>query len=248
LSLFTLAGLRLVPLYERFSLWSLPALYLGIALFIDATVRLGRKAYARGTWNGFLLAVVAGIGACVGLEVCYDIYMRGRVDMEIARGPDSNHALDDRTAVRWLMRQRQPGDVVVTTHLALPAVWWYGRIPISNPDRGSRFADGSQILEIRYVDPGPDCRRDSLREALRGQSRALVYFGFRIDEVPKGFDNVVLDTLGELGALVGDHRFTGVSRAVVVDLHLSPDGARTSLARPGSRATGCLDVRTANRW
>jgi hypothetical protein len=247
LSLFTVAGLRLVPLYERFSLWCLPALYVGIALCADATVRFGRKAHARGTWNGVFLALVAGVGTLVAFEVCYDVYARGRVDMQAVRGWGTNRDLDDRATVRWLMRQRRPGDVLVTTHLALPAVWWYGRIPIANPDRGSRLPDGSQILEIQYVEPGPDCRRDTLRNALRGQRRVLVFFGFRIDDVPTGFDDLLLDEVGELGTVVAEHTFAGDSRAAVVDLHVPPDAARTAGARP-RRAAGCLDVRAADRW
>ena len=37
---FLLAVLRLVPLYERLSLWFVPALYLGVALFADSAVSL----------------------------------------------------------------------------------------------------------------------------------------------------------------------------------------------------------------
>ena len=215
-----------------------------LAAFATLGACVAVPAAAQTYYAGKTIDLVIGSGPAGG----YDIYGRGRVDMEAVRGWGTNRELDDRATVRWLMTQRRPGDVLLTTHLALPAVWWYGRIPISNPDRGSRLPDGSQILEIQYVEPGPDCRRDTLRNALRGQSRALVYFGFRIDDVPRGFDDLLLDDLSELGAVVEDHRFAGDSRAAVVDLHVPPDGARTARARPGLRAAGCLDVRVATRW
>ena len=60
--------------------------------------------------------------------------------MRLERAHGSKHGLDDRAAVRWLMRQRQPGDAVMTTRLAWPAVWWYGEISIGNEGNRSRAA------------------------------------------------------------------------------------------------------------
>lgn len=252
-SAFALAGLRVVPLYERLSLWVVPALYAGVALLIDGAVLFGWRAHARGRRTGVAVALVV---AFVGFVVCYDIYWNGREDMRFGRPFDSHHQLDDRTAVRWLMAERQPGDVLMTSHLALPAVWWYGGIPIANAAAaGSRQQDGSPILEVGYVDPGPDCRHNELRNALNDQPRVLVYFGFRFDDVPKGFDDLVLDRLAELGTITANRSFAGVGRAAMIDLRLPADASRTVASPPGTRPAdvparlpGCLAVRLARRW
>ena len=145
LSAFAFAGLRLVPLYQRLSLWIVPALYVGLALIVDRVVRFGRDAYHRRQWTYLTLAALFALAA---LRLCDDIFGRGKEDMRVARPPDNKHELDDRAAVRWLMRQRQPGDAVMTTHLGWPAVWWYGGIPIGNSEAAAgRLPDGSAMLK-----------------------------------------------------------------------------------------------------
>lgn len=253
LSAFLLAGLRVVPLYERLSLWVVPALYAAIALLIDRAVRFGLRAHARGNEAGVAMALVVGF---VGFVACYDIYWNGREGMRLGRPLDSNHQLDDRAAVRWLMAERQPGDVLMTSHLALPALWWYGGIPLATAaGAGGRQQDGSPILEVGYVDPGPGCRHDELRDALKDQRRVLVYFGFRFDDLPKGFDELVLDRLGELGTITASRSFAELGRAAMVDLRLPPDATRkvtsppdTGAADVPARPRGCLSVRPARRW
>ena len=53
--------------------------------------------------------------------VCMDVVERGIQDLRFGRPLDSNRITDDRGAFAWLMRQREPGDVLITTHHALPA-------------------------------------------------------------------------------------------------------------------------------
>ena len=55
----------------------------------------------------------------VQFQLFRDIFTRGRVDLEGRHGSIYKHQLDDRAAVRWLMSQRKPGDVLMSTHLAL---------------------------------------------------------------------------------------------------------------------------------
>jgi hypothetical protein len=253
LSAFVLAGIRLVPLYERLSLWVVPSLYAGVALLIDAAVRLGLRAHARGKEAGVAVALVVGL---VGFVVCYDIYWNGREDMRLGRPSDSNHQLNDRAAVRWLMAERQPGDVLMTSHLALPALWWYGGIPLATAEgAGSRQQDGSPVLEVSHVDPGPGCRPNELRDALKDRRRVLVYFGFRFDDMPRGFDDLVLHHLAELGTITANRSFGDAGRAAVIDLHPSANVSRpvtdSAGTRPGdapARPNGCLTVRPARRW
>src|SRR6185295_15507511 len=69
---------------------------------------------------------VAVVGLLVALLICGDIAVRGAIDgVRRARSSADNHRLDDRAAVRWLNAQKQPGDVWMTTHYGVPAVWWY---------------------------------------------------------------------------------------------------------------------------
>jgi hypothetical protein len=253
ISAFALAAFRLVPLYERLSLWVVPALYAGIALFCDSALRLARDGLARRRWPLFAAAVVIAV---VGFRVCSDVFNRGWEEVRAAIAARDNHQLDDRGGVQWLMRQHQPADVLIATHLALPAIWWYGDISISNQSSaGSRQGDGSPILEAGYNPPGPDCRRNQLFDALGDRRRALVYFGFRFDDVPKGFDGLLLDSLAEVGDIRAFRNFAEVGRAAVIERHGTRAGgqrehvqADIDAAATKRRPGGCVGVQPASRW
>ncbi len=248
LSAFLLASLRLVPLFERLSLWMVPALYAGIALLAAGAVRRGADASPRGSWLRHAAAIAAALTVAT---LCVDVVARGRGEM--ARTTTSNHALDDRTGIAWLLLQQRPGDVILTTHLALPAVWWYGRVPIGRPGDAGRLMDGSPILEVGYQRGGPDCG-DELGEVIRGSRRALVYFGFRFDDVPRGFDRLLLERMGEIGTVRAVQTFTDVGRAVVFDIGAPMADGWDWPLNPGETGTtiapleGCLEVRVASRW
>lgn len=93
------------------------------------------------------------------------------MDLDGRRGSIYKHQLDDRAAVRWLMSQRKPGDVLMSTHLALSAVWWYGIIPISDQGgAGSVLDDGSPVYE---VGPTTDCPSPQLADALGNHPRVF---------------------------------------------------------------------------
>ena len=115
LSLCVLAAMRLVPLYERFAIWVVPSLYLGIALCIDAGIRAGQNAYRQRRHVHTATAVLVTVAV---LWLCGNVAAQGWHVIQIAR-PDSNHQLDDRMAVEWLLAQHERGDVVLTTRLAL---------------------------------------------------------------------------------------------------------------------------------
>ncbi|MGE3889375.1 MAG: hypothetical protein AB7H81_23325, partial [Vicinamibacterales bacterium] len=149
--------------------------------------------------------------------------------------------------------RRQPGDVLVTTHLALPAIWWYGDVPMGEDTAdGSRLADGTPILVVGFAPGRMECGGNELRAALAVHRRALVYLGFRFDDVPKDFDGRLLSTLSELGPMVADERFSAGGRAVIVELSRTRPG-QLSPADAGSRAGpsrlgGCLTMEDARRW
>jgi hypothetical protein len=253
LSAFLLAAFGLVPLYERLTLWAVPNLYAGIALAVDPVVRIGRNMYEHLRPVGL---VTKGAIVLLASLLCYDVVKLGTLDLRNGIPFDSHHQLDDRRGVRWLMTERQEGDVLMATRLGLPAVWWYGEIPMTEEKfAGDRQSDGSRILEVGYVRQGPRCEHDQLREALVNESRVLVYFGFRFDDVPGGFDGLLLADLLEIGALVAYRDFAEVGRAAVIDLRRPPSGievaAHLAAGRPGASPSlpdGCVSVGPARRW
>ena len=248
LSAFAFAGLRLVPLYERLSLWMVPALYVGIGLLVDRAVRIGIDGIRRRRWIHVALAVV--LVAAAG-RLCAEIIARGWGNLKLEHAYGNKHGMDDRAAVRWMMRQHQPGDAIMTTHLAWPAVWWYGDISIASDDTAAgRLADGSVMLEVSHVGGGAACRQNQLRDAVANRRRILVYFGFQ--DVPPGFADLLLHSLEEIGTVSAYSEFGALGRAAVVDLHAPGSETVVSQAPAAVDATvtlgGCIGVAPALRW
>jgi hypothetical protein len=239
LSAFALAAVRVVPFFERLALWVVPALYVGIALLGDRSIAAVRSVAAiRLKPDATPIHI---IGLLLVLAVCADITYRGFDDLR-ARPTNANHQLDDRAAVRWLAAQQRPGDVWMTTRLALPALWWY------------RDTGADTILEAKYAPPGQDCRPGELRDAVKGSHRVIVYFGFRFDDVPRGFDDLLLERLGDIGSLVAYRRFAEMSRSVIIDLTEPSHHDRNAPVRPDAtgedlriKPDGCIAVQPARR-
>jgi hypothetical protein len=247
LSAFLMAGLRIVPLFERFVLWMVPALAVGLALVLDRAVRAGREAARRRHLVEFVVAVAVTGGVA---RLCADVVSRGSETFRNARPGFSKHGLDDRAAVRWLIAQRQPGDAIVTTPLAWPAVWWYGDIPIGDDDVGrGTLKDGGSMLQVTPEEASPGCDDSQLRDSLKGHRRVLAYLGF--PDFPRAFGDLLLQRLEELGSPVADHRFDAISRAVVIELQparvgeSAPGPPRRDLARDRERLSGCIRVQPA---
>jgi hypothetical protein len=133
LSAFVLAAMGVVPLYERFVLWIVPALYLGIAFLVDRGIRLTLDGLARERPVQLALGIFVVFG---GLYVTWDIVARGRRDHRVNTAIPGRCTLDDRDSVKWLMQYRRPGNAVAATRMAWPAIWWYGNLPL--PDAGVR--------------------------------------------------------------------------------------------------------------
>ena len=233
-----------VPLHQRFSIWMVPALYAGVALLIDRAIRLGSDAVDRRRWT---LLAIASLVLLVQFRLCADILTRGKVDLDARRRSTEKHQLDDRAAVRWLMSQWKPGDVLMTTHLALPAVWWYGMIPISDEAGGGGvLSDGGPIYEI---DATTDCPSRQLENALNNQSRVLLYLGF--DVIP-GFDQVLARSLAKFGGMSAYREFSQLGRAAVIDSRTPASDSIMQLNRTTTServdSGGCVSVRRAARW
>lgn len=245
-----LAGLRIVPLYERFVLWIVPALYVGLALAIDRAARVIHEAPRSRRWP---LAIFAMLVLSASGIVCADIFTRGWNDIARGRPAQSKHSLDDRAAVKWLSARLRPGDAVITTRLAWPAIWWYGDISISNADAGGvvHHPGGIPLLEVTHSDSPSTCDGDALREGLKGSRRALVYLGFR--DIPEGFDYLLLHALDRIGSVEAFREYDVLGRVAVFDLQ-HPAASELTLdlmSQPtfeNRTLRGCAHVRPVRRW
>jgi len=251
LSAFGLAAAGFVPLWERLVIWIVPALCVGVALVADRAVAMAANTNGRRRW----LAVTAAAAlAAPSIWIAADVCANGR-DFIVNFDPGestSNHALDDRAAGRWLMEQVRPGDAVLATRLTWPALYWFGRVPLSSPDVAQgRGGPDITFLEIGYRPPGADCRPDDIRNALRGRQVALVYLGF--PDAPEAYDQLVVRTLGQLGRIAAVKSFAPLSLVVIVDLTGPPERYWSRNWWPTRTETdatldGCLSVRPATRW
>jgi hypothetical protein len=248
LSAALFASVGLVPLHERFSLWVVPALYVGIVLATDWATSQVRRGVDRRQWTRLAPAVAVGLTA---FYVSADIVRVGRGELDLAR-PITKHGLEDRAAIGWLMSHRRPGDAVMTTRLGWPAVWWYGRMSIADPEAVRRpQSDGTAMYEMTYIPPGSGCHDDRLEEVLKHHPRVLVYLGFR--DVPADFETLLLRTLKSLGDISAYAEFSPLSLAAVVDLRsrvtVAGSAAPAATAAIGpSGLQGCVGVQPAHRW
>ena len=236
--------LRVVPLYERLSLWMVPVLYLAIAIAVNDTITLMRQKPSPPRWlNGAIAAAVL----VMALPVTADVIDSGLSELNAARRVEGNHATDDRAAVRWLVDQRREGDALVTTHHALPAVWWYAGVRVEGG--GRQFSDGGKIFVADYYESTDACDTFEPAKRLAGQPRILLYLGFK--DMPAGFDDLLLEKLSGLGAVTALREFVGDSRAAVVDTAVSgkTDLFWTDAGKDtGDSLKGCVAVRPARAW
>jgi hypothetical protein len=195
-------------------------------------------------------AALGAVVACSAVWVCADVATHGWRDLAVNRPAGSNHLLDDRTGVGWLVSRTRPGDAVLTTALALPALWWYSGTSIAPPASGRFLPDGSRILQVSYAPARASCGDHTLARALAGHNRVLVYFGFRFDDVPKGFDDLLLQELRAVGRVRELQEFTGVTRAAIVELGRAPQAIAPLEGSPvgAEGLPGCVSVRPAMRW
>lgn len=243
---FALVAAGLVPLYERFSLWMVPALYAGVAMLADRAWLLARGGVRR---RHLILIPPAAAMAIAVVILSRDIVAHGVDDMRHSRSPATNHGLHDRDSVQWLLAQRKPGDTLLTTRLGWPAVWWYGEM---RPQPGSAGApEGLTAYEIDHRWPGADCAPEQLRDTMRPHARALIHVGF--PDMPEGYGDLLLRHLDQLGAIAYYREFGHDGFAAVVDLHTPQPAESTLELIPRSRAgerrlAGCIGVAPARLW
>jgi hypothetical protein len=244
ISAAVLAVLRLIPLHDRLALWIIPALYAAIAVAAGDIVDRLRAPRSPRRVAAIAAALLFSTGAWV---VVVNILQLGEQRIIVS---GDNHGVHDRRAVRILLEQRQPGDVLLTNHFALPAMWWYGNVDIGDPNSGSRFPDGTPLMKIEHVHFGVQgCRRRtqmrSLSEALAGASRAAVYLGFA-SRVPPGFQERVLHDLAQLGSRVFYTRVAQEGLVAIFDLR-EPPAEPVNPTLP-ELEEGCVHAVPAERW
>ena len=245
LTAFVLAAVRLVPLFERLSLWMVPSLYVGIALLFDEGLRHVLGAWPARRWPT-LMAGAAAAGAA--LVVSVNILATGGRDFDL-EPRTTNRGMDDRSAAKWVMDRRKPGDALVSTRLGWPALRWYGPIPLRTGLPGGRLPDGAVMYEVSHDRARPDCTQ-RMRAALAGHSRVIVYTGH--PDTPDGFFELLLHELAQFGMVVERREFPGPGSAAVVDLRLPPAEGPSVLLDPNGAGTlalkGCVNVGIARLW
>jgi hypothetical protein len=256
LSAFALAALRVVPLADRLAVWVVPSLYLAMAIATDDALNRMRRGFAKREWANAIVGVVVAV--IVG-RLCVDVLERGYRNITVFQR--SNHELDDRAGLRLLTAQHQFKDAFLTTHLGLPAVWWYAPVTIADPTAGRiNPADGAPVFEVRLVQSGGDACRTSdqtseLKQATKGMRRVLVYLGFE-SRNPMGLQELILDKLSELGRMTSFRRVADHGLSAVFDLTQRPESWAVILPNPSTslpaasvtRPSGCIGIRQANRW
>ena len=241
-SAFAYAMAGLFPLYQRFSIWIVPALYVGVMIVADRAFGATRALWNAHRW-GWLAASIVTLMLTARLGA--DIVRRGYDALEIPRVRE-HEVLNDRVGVRTLVAQRRPGDAVMTTRKGWPAIWWYGQIRIDDRNQVAAEADG---YVMRYAETGPECRRWSLEKRRPNARRLLVYLGF--PEVPDGFERLLRQSLDRIGVTTGYHKFPGIGRLFVVDLEQGPAEPPPVPESPDDAAPalpGCVAIGPLRRW
>ncbi len=249
-SALALGILHVVPPFERLGLWSVPALYVGLAACADAAVWVASQRQ----WRMPLLRLAAATAVFLAASsVSLDIASNGINELR-ARKADNNYGLNDRRAVERVKGLRQPGDPILTTHFGLAGLWWYSGVNIADP-HGGGYLDDSPIFEISHETRRRRCAqyRPVLDEVLQRTGRAVVYLGFRMNVEPEGFDKFVLDELGRRGATAGYGRYADLSHVTAFDFRQAPDGSADRFfanpaTKPAPPLSGCIAIRPARRW
>jgi hypothetical protein len=258
MSMLALGAAGIVPLADRLALFGLPGLFVGIALLVDraASVLAGtwataRTARGRLPWLTLLSAIVLAVAAGdVAWRVGFDQYRGALGVLFLSHAPVENQGIEDRAGVSWLLGRRQPGDVILSSHLGWPAIWWYGHMALADPATAlGRPADGALFQQVSLV--VGDCGDADLRATLRGRRRVLFYLGF--PDQSTSLAAWLLRRLSSFGSITEVQRFTDLSVAAVVDLSAGPDplGPR-AVSRWGEtedpQLDGCLRTKPAVVW
>jgi hypothetical protein len=200
----------------------------------------------RSAWNTrrWVQVAVSFATLLLTFQLASDIVRRGYVDLDVPH-PVNTWQMNDRSGVRWLRAQQRPGDTLVTTRLGWPAIWWYGRISIADPDSNAIRSEG---YEMTYEPPGPRCRTPLERPP--DTRRLLVFLGF--PDVPDGFERLLKHSLDQVGMTTRSREYGDRGRIFVVDLDRpSPNVDPAPSADHDAAANdlrGCVRIKPLRRW
>lgn len=209
---FVLAVLWVSPLYMRLAMWIMPGLFLAVGFAVDAAARLvahkGRGSAQWSRWTGRLV----GAGAILAIAVVLAPLPVAAVSPPAAaltaeyRATHFNYP----AAVRWLIAQHRPGDLLVGVYGGHHAVAWYDSAARLSP------AIWVQLAENRPCDPM------ELHERLAGVSRVLFYADLRVEPNVRGAEALAA-LLEERGTVVAKGDFG--ARGIVSVVEMSSDAA-----------------------
>jgi hypothetical protein len=153
--------------------------------------------------------------------------------------------------VQWVRHEWREHDLVLTTHLGLPALWWYGDTLGAASTQGSPFAAGTRVAEMQLAGSGPDCERDDLRRLLDVHPRVLVFLGF--PDRAAGFDDLLMTQLRRVGRVREERRYAVSGLVALVEAPDADDPSRAqevpaSTQGDPSGSPGCVVVRPAGVW
>jgi hypothetical protein len=193
---FALAQQRIVPLYGRFALWLVPPMCVALAV----------AARALAAWAVRRPAPTLPRAIAVGLAGAAAVVALAPAGLAAARPPVVVNGVDDRAAIRFLLAERRPGDLLVVGPSSWPAVGWY--------------AGPGTLATVRVAALHPD-RRHCPPPDLRPHTRVLAWSGARSSG--RDLDGALFAALSEVGRVVRALRFDGgVGVLYVADLTAGP--------------------------
>jgi hypothetical protein len=150
------------------------------------------------------------------------------------------------------MQMHRPGDVLITSHLGLPALWWYAGVSVAPPNLGREYR-GSPIVRVGFRS-GAECAAGEAPATLDGRKQALVYLGFDSDD-PPGLQELVLDTLSRHGRISAYRAIGQDGIAAAFDLTREPTPWSNMIVEGRGRElpdvrrpSGCLGFFPEPRW
>jgi len=223
-----LAAASIVPLVARLALWIVPALYIAVALAVQAPVWWA-AARAKTGWDAVpipdrwpaerLRALLTGATAALMVLVVLGaagLFFLKPMYYASARGPSKTYTQgDDRGAIRWISSQHRPGDLLIIGFYYNTSVEWYG-----DPDA---LAPHRQVRNWRPGDGG--CDPKQFARDVQGYQRVIFYMGAPIESIFPQLDKVVRAQLDQLGTTVESRRFA-LAQVHVVDLTKKPAGVK----------------------
>ncbi len=148
----------------------------------------------------------------------------------------------------------EPGDVLITSHMGLPALWWYGGIDVAPPNLGREYqADHSPVVRVGFRSGG-ECLAGEVPPTLDGRRRALIYLGFDSND-PPGLHELVLDVLSRRGRIFAYRAVAEEGIVAAFDLTQKPGPWKVVATRSTGqllpdvpRPGGCVGFFQEPRW